>query len=150
LLTCLGIIAQYWRLKRHPDLDVVPRTYVFAGKAAPGYAMAKLHIRLINDIAYVINNDPEMHGKLKVAFVPNYGVSLAQMIIPAADLSLQISQAGKEASGTSNMKFALNGALTLGSLDGANIEIRDQVGHENFFLFGLDVDQVRALAPRYD
>jgi starch phosphorylase len=150
LLACLGIIAQYLKIKQHPERDVLPRTYVFAGKAAPGYDMAKLHIRLINDIAYVINHDPEMRGRLKIAFVPNYGVSLAQMIIPAADLSLQISQAGKEASGTSNMKFALNGALTLGTLDGANIEIRDAVGHENFFLFGLDVDQVRALARHYD
>jgi starch phosphorylase len=144
LLACLQIVSHYLALKRDPEAAAVPRAYVFAGKAAPGYVMAKLHIRLLNDVAAVINADPAMAGRLAVAFVPNYGVSLAQAIIPAADLSVQISTAGKEASGTSNMKFALNGALTLGTLDGANIEIRDAVGHENFFLFGLTADEVSA------
>ena len=149
LLACLQIVAHYLALKRDPGADDVPRAYIFAGKAAPGYAMAKLHIRLLNDVAAVINADPAVRGRLAMAFVPNYGVSLAQTIIPAADLSVQISTAGKEASGTSNMKFALNGALTLGTLDGANVEIRDAVGHENFFLFGLTADEVAATArPR--
>jgi len=132
LLACLGIVARYLQLKDQPNLDATPRTYVFAGKAAAGYATAKQHTR----------------DKLKVVFVPNYGVTLAQTIIPAANLSLQISQAGKEASGTSNMKFALNGAPTLGTLDGANVEIRDAVGHPDFFLFGLTVDGVRGLYER--
>jgi glycogen phosphorylase len=142
LMACLQIVAHYLALKRDPGATAVPRVYIFAGKAAPGYVTAKLHIRLLNDVAAVINADPAMTGRLAMAFVPNYGVSLAQTIIPAADLSVQISTAGKEASGTSNMKFAMNGALTLGTLDGANIEIRDAVGHENFFLFGLTADEV--------
>jgi starch phosphorylase len=145
LLAALNIVGQYAALKRAPDSDFVPRSYIFAGKAAPGYAMAKLHIKLLNDIAAVVNSDPAVRGRLAVAFVPNYGVSLAQAIIPAADLSVQISTAGKEASGTSNMKFALNGALTIGTLDGANVEIRHEVGADNFFLFGLDTDQVSTL-----
>jgi starch phosphorylase len=149
VLACLQIIAHYLRLKRQPQEAVLPRAYLFAGKAAAGYAMAKLHIRLLNDVAAVINADPQVRGKLAVVFVPNYGVTLAQSIIPGADLSVQISTAGKEASGTSNMKFAMNGALTIGTLDGANVEIREEVGPENFFLFGLRADEVAALRPRY-
>jgi starch phosphorylase len=150
LLAILHIVSHYLRLKRDPQAEVVPRAYLFAGKAAPGYAMAKLHIKLINDVAAVVNSDPAVHGKLALAFIPNYGVTLAQSIIPAADLSVQISLAGKEASGTSNMKFALNGALTIGTLDGANVELREEVGAENFFLFGLRADEVKALRPGYD
>jgi len=145
LLACLQAIAFYLKLKREPEVDAVPRVYMFAGKAAAGYTMAKLHIKLINDVAAVINSDPVVQGKLAMVFLPNYSVTLAQAIIPAADVSIQISTAGKEASGTSNMKFALNGALTLGTLDGANVEIRDEVGPDNFFLFGLNVDQVVSL-----
>jgi starch phosphorylase len=151
LLACLQIVAHYLRLKRSPDEDEVPRAYVFAGKAAPGYAMAKLHIRLLNDVASVVNTDPVMQGRLAMAFVPNYGVSLAETIIPASDVSVQISTAGTEASGTSNMKLALNGALTIGTLDGANVEIREAVGPENFFLFGLTTPEVAELRARgYD
>jgi len=150
LLACLQIVSQYLKLKRGAADDETPRVYVFAGKAAPGYAMAKLHIRLLNDVASVVNGDPMMQGRLAVAFVPNYGVSLAECIIPASEVSLQISTAGTEASGTSNMKLALNGALTIGTLDGANVEIRDAVGHENFFLFGLTTPQVAELRASYN
>ncbi len=151
LLACLQIISLYLDMKRNPDADFTPRAYLFAGKAAAGYAMAKLHIKLINDVAAVINSDPVVQGRLAMAFLPNYGVSLAQCIVPGADLSVQISTAGKEASGTSNMKFALNGSLTIGTLDGANVEIREEVGHENFFLFGLKADEVvRTRQAGYD
>jgi starch phosphorylase len=151
LLACLQIVSHYLALKRDPGAAAAPRAYIFAGKAAPGYAMAKLHLRLLNDVAAMIGGDPAMRGRLAVAFVPNYGVTLAQAIIPSADLSVQISTAGKEASGTSNMKFALNGALTIGTLDGANVEIRDAVGHGNFFLFGLTAAEVAARkAAGYD
>jgi len=153
LLACLEIIARYLELKQNPEARrrAVPRSYLFAGKAAPGYAMAKLHIRLLNNVAAVINADPETSGLLRMVFIPNYGVSLAQKIVPAADVSLQISLAGKEASGTGNMKLALNGALTIGTLDGANIEIREAVGAEHFFSFGLEAPEVSALRGRgYD
>jgi starch phosphorylase len=148
LLACLQIIAHYMALKRDPAAGTPARAYVFAGKAAPGYTMAKLHIKLLNDVAAVINGDPEVRGRLSMVFLPNYGVSLAQVLIPAADLSVQISTAGKEASGTSNMKFVLNGALTIGTLDGANVEIRDAVGTDNFFLFGLNITEVGELWAR--
>jgi starch phosphorylase len=151
LLACLQIVSHYLWLKSHPGVRATPRTYLFAGKAAAGYAMAKLHIKLINDVAAVVNHDPDVQDAIKVCFVPNYGVTLAQAIIPAADLSVQISLAGTEASGTSNMKLALNGAPTIGTLDGANVEIREEVGPENFFLFGLETPEVKALrAQGYD
>ncbi len=145
LLNVLYIITLYNRIKDNPNLDIVPRTFVFSGKTAPGYTMAKLIIKLINEVGAVVNRDPAVKDRLKIFFMPNFNVKNAQYIYPAADLSEQISTAGKEASGTGNMKFSLNGALTIGTLDGANIEIRDAVGHENFFLFGNTASELNDL-----
>ena len=136
------MVTLYNRLKQSPGLDITPRTVIFGGKAAPGYFMAKLIIRLINAVAAVVNSDPDTRDRLRVVFFPNFNVKNGQRIYPAADLSEQISLAGKEASGTGNMKFMMNGALTIGTLDGANVEIREEAGDDNFFLFGLTTDEV--------
>jgi starch phosphorylase len=144
-LTALNIVAMYHQLKSNPNMDMVPRTFIFGGKAAPGYYLAKLIIRLITAIGETVNRDPQVNDRLKVIFLPNFNVTNAQRVYPAADLSEQVSTAGKEASGTGNMKFQMNGALTIGTMDGANIEIREEVGAENFFLFGMTAAEVHRL-----
>ena len=141
-LNVLHIITLYNRLKQNPNLEIPSRAFIFGGKAAPGYFMAKRIIKLITAVGETVNNDPDVNGALRAVFVPNFNVTSSQLIYPAADLSEQISTAGKEASGTGNMKFMLNGALTIGTLDGANVEMRAEAGAENFFLFGLDVHEV--------
>lgn len=146
LLNVLHVITLYNRLLDDPEIERVPRVVIFAGKAASAYYAAKQIIRLINDVAKVINNDPRVHTQLKVVFIPNYGVSPAQIIIPAADLSEQISLAGTEASGTSNMKFALNGALTIGTLDGANVEMREHVGRRTSLSSAIPPNRWRSCA----
>jgi starch phosphorylase len=142
LLNVLHIITLYNRIRKNPRTDITPRTFIFGGKSSPGYFMANLIIKLINSVAEVVNSDSDVAGRLKVVFFPNFSVKNGQRIYPAADLSEQISTAGKEASGTGNMKFAMNGALTIGTLDGSNSEIREEVGSENFFHCGLNAEEI--------
>src|SRR5208283_4332721 len=150
LLNALRVVVLYNRLRANPELELSPRTFFFAGKAAPAYHLAKLIIKFINNLAAVIDEDPSVRGRLKVVFLPEYCVSLAERLIPASDVSNQISTAGYEASGTSNMKFMMNGALTIGTRDGATIEMAAEAGEENFFLFGLTADQVEGSRSWYN
>jgi starch phosphorylase len=150
LLNALRIVVLYNRLREDPTLQTTPRTFLFAGKAAPAYHLAKLIIKLLNNLAVTIDADPSVRGRIKVVFLPEYSVSLAERLIPATDVSNQISTAGYEASGTSNMKFMMNGALTIGTRDGATIEMAQEAGEENFFLFGLTAEQVAGSRGWYD
>ncbi|SQG46038.1 glycogen phosphorylase [Streptococcus uberis] len=150
LLNVLHIMKRYLDLKDNPDLDCLPRVFILGAKAAPSYHFAKLVIKRINEMANLINNDASLNGKLKLVFLENYNVSLAELIIPAADVSEQISLASKEASGTSNMKFMMTGSITLATLDGANIEIKDQVGDDNIIIFGITKDQVYQHYEKHD
>ena len=150
LLNALHIVLMYQRLRENPDLQAPPRTFLFAGKAAPAYRLAKLVIKLINNVGATLQQDPMIRGRLRVVFIPDYRVSVAERLIPATDVSEQISTAGYEASGTSNMKFMMNGALTIGTRDGATIEMAEAAGEENFFLFGLTADQVAASRSQYN